>query len=70
MFEDYFVNQQSLLTHQKHIENILKLVPEEIRQVALENWSGSNTSSVERWASLEKTIAAHVANVRSTVLLS
>lgn len=63
MFLEYFVEQQSLLTHQKHIENVLRLVPDEIRQNASDNWNNSNSNSMERWLSLEKTVSDYIKNV-------
>lgn len=62
MFLDYFVKEQELLLDPKHIENVLKLVPDDIRQLALTNW-GQNDSSVDRWNSLENTLVEHMKGV-------
>ena len=66
MFIDYFVKDQELMLHDDHITAILKSVPEEIQQKALDNWnnkSGKQISSLERWSSLEKTIIEYSSNV-------
>jgi hypothetical protein len=56
MFKEYFIERQELLLNDKHIENVLRLVPEDLRQTALESWKGSNDSSPKRWADLEASV--------------
>eukprot|EP01127_Copromyxa_protea_P021998 TRINITY_DN7717_c0_g1_i1.p1 TRINITY_DN7717_c0_g1~~TRINITY_DN7717_c0_g1_i1.p1 ORF type:complete len:409 (+),score=82.96 TRINITY_DN7717_c0_g1_i1:77-1303(+) len=66
MFLQYFVEEQQLLMDPKHIENILKFFPEEIRNNAQESWEGEkNGNSMDRWLSLETTFKNYSAKKRN-----
>jgi hypothetical protein len=57
MFKEYFIEKHELLLDEKHIENILRLVPEDIRQLASQRWKESSDNSLKRWADLEASVA-------------
>jgi len=55
-FVDYFVKREDIFNNASHTQRILELVPEVVREIAMQDWKGKG-DSLARWDSLVKTIS-------------